>query len=148
YLQPERLGVSRTQAALFAACAFLFGGYPASAYLVQRETPVAEGASEAELRCIDLLRRSVPLRSETAGLLVAALRSGDMVALNEIFGNVRAEAMAAIVAGPEEWVLATLFEKLVERFLATNVRAVLPRGNEQIWSPLIASFLDRTPPTW
>jgi len=147
-LRPERIGVSRTQAALFASCAFFFGGFPASAYLVQRDTPVPEGATELELRCIDLLRRSAPLRSETATALAEALRSGNVGRITATVETARAEAVAALNSGPAEWVLAALFEKLVERFAATNIRAILPQGGDQLWTPLVASFLDRRPPTW
>src|SRR5665213_2612199 len=147
-LRPERIGVSRTQAALFASCAFFFGGYPASAYLVQRDTPVPEGATELELGCIDLLRRSAPLRSETAIALAEALRNGNAGTITATVETARAEAIAALNRGPAEWVLAALFEKLVERFAATNIRAILPQGGDQLWTPLVASFLDRRPPTW
>jgi replicative superfamily II helicase len=57
-------------------------------------------------------------------------------------------AMVALKAGPDEWIPARLFEQLMQRFQAQNVRAVLPEGFGDFWTPLVASLLDRKPPSW
>ena len=51
-LFPEALGISRTEAALFSACAFYFGGFPASAYLTIRnqEAEDLDNAASSSMR--------------------------------------------------------------------------------------------------
>jgi hypothetical protein len=142
------IGISRFEASLFSSCAFYFGGYPASAYLVQREFTPADVLTEHESRCRDLLLRPIQLSSETCSGLINALRTGDMQHLGRVEEDAKAEAARALRSSPEEWITAVLFEKLLERFSQTNIRAVLPNGQDAAWAPLIESFIDRQPPTW
>lgn len=137
-------GVSRTEANLFAACAFYCGGFPASAYVTVRtqQDPHVElgGASAA---CFDLLGRPRTMRSEVGRRLLAALRRGDMDRLAGSWRAARDAAREAFATGPEAWIPARLLERLLQQFLQTNLRAVLPDGGSEFWSPLIASLVDQ-----
>src|SRR5690606_37749482 len=59
-------------------------------------------------------------------------------------------AEEALRIGPDAWIPARLFEQLMKRFLATNVRAVLPLRPEEpdFWTPFVYSLLSRRPPSW
>lgn len=41
-----------------------------------------------------------------------------------------------------------MYSALLQRFAATNVRAVLPYGQDSTWEPLVSSFIARQPPVW
>lgn len=144
--QPDA-GVSRAEAALFAAAAFYFGGFPASAYLVLRESAPA-GPDEAFLACHDLLARPSAMSSAVGRSLLTAVRIGDSEAVSSTVAAVAARAASMLDVGPEAWIPARLLERLVRRFAAANVRAVLPGGYSPFWSPLVTSLLDRRPPSW
>lgn len=140
-------GVSRAEAALFAAAAFYFGGFPASAYLVLRESAPA-GSDEAFLACHDLLARPNAMSSDVGRALLTAVRIGDSEAVSSTVAAVAARAASMLDVGPEAWIPARLLERLVRRFAAANVRSVLPGGYSPFWSPLVTSLLDRSPPSW
>lgn len=141
------IGVAANEASLFAAASFYFGGYPASAYLTIKErAPVGE--SEAYRVCFDLLARPATMTSRTALLLITALRRGDLAAIEAVEASATQDAKAALAFGPNEWIPARLFEQLVKRFRATNIRAVLPDGSSDFWNPLVSSLLNRRPPSW
>jgi len=141
------LGVSASEAILFAASAFYCGGFPASAYLTIKNQPVSEEA-EIYQACFDLLARPSTLRSQTVAQLLQALRTGDLAFLESLGNAASTAARTALTTGPSEWIPARLFEQLVRRFLATNVRAILPDGGNAFWTPLIESFVSRKPPAW
>jgi len=145
--EPWKAAVQRSEAALFAAAAFYFGGFPASAYLMLKQTPAA-GANETDLACHDLLARPNTHRSETARQLVTAILGGDGAAVARVATEVAAHAESALNEGPDEWVPARLLERLIQRFTVTNVRAVLPEGQSAFWTPLVTSLLRRSPPVW
>ena len=145
--EPWKAAVQRSEAALFAAAAFYFGGFPASAYLILKQAGAA-GANETYLACYDLLARPNTHRSETARRLVAAILGGDEEAVTRVSAAVAAHAESALNEGPENWVPARLLERLTQRFTATNVRAVLPDGQSAFWTPLVTSLLRRSPPAW
>ncbi|MCA9633388.1 MAG: DEAD/DEAH box helicase [Myxococcales bacterium] len=144
---PWEASVQRSEAALFAAAAFYYGGFPASAYLMLKQTAAA-GATEAYLACHDLLARPGTRRSETAKNLVAAVLNGDAEGISSIAAGASVQARTALDLGPSEWVPARLLEKLTQRFAATNVRAVLPDGHSEFWKPLVQSLVRRSPPAW
>jgi len=145
---PPTVGVSRSEAALLASCAFYFGGFPASAHLTIRTQEPEVFDNEAHRACFDLLRRPTAMRSRIGATLLEALRGGDLRTIAEIVTSAMDLANDALQSGPNEWIPARLFEQLMQRFLATNVRTVLPDGGSDFWTPLIVSFVDRTPPTW
>jgi helicase len=141
-------GVSKTEATLFSASAFYCGGFPASAYLTIREQAPAEGGTETYRACFDLLGRRTTVTSVLCANLLQALRRGDMDALTQMGASTVANATAALAIGPNEWIPARLLEKLLKRFLSTNIRAVLPEGGDPFWTPLVDSLIDRTPSAW
>lgn len=142
------IGVSKSEATLFAATAFYCGGFPASAHLTIRSQEPAGNDAESYRACFDLLARPETMKSRIGSALVDALRHGDMAALTRMRERAREDAAAALLVGPDEWISARLFEQLVARFHATNIRAVLPDGSADFWSPFVASLLDRKPPSW
>ena len=146
----DLIGVPRAEPLLYAAAAFYCGGYPASASLTMRgKVPVTELESTDDyLACSDLLNRRKATRSQTVSRLLNALRKGDLAAVDEVVALAKERQLQALRAGPNEWIPARLLEKLIERFQQTNIRAVLPEGESDSWTPLIASFLERSPPTW
>jgi superfamily II DNA/RNA helicase len=140
--------VSRSDAALFGAAAFYCGGFPASAYLTIRLVNVPERDHDVAQGCFDLLGRPTAMRSQVGNALMTALRQGNLGEIAAIAERASTAASAALEIGANEWIAARLLEQLVLRFLATNLRAVLPRGDDEFWTPLVSSFLDRTPPAW
>ncbi|MCB9610567.1 MAG: DEAD/DEAH box helicase [Polyangiaceae bacterium] len=146
----RRVGISRSEAILFAAAAFYCGGFPASAYLVIREATPGTNDAEAYRACFDLIARPSDMTSRVGGQLIGALRRGDMTALATIAVSASQRAQEALHIGPDAWIPARLFEQLTKRFLATNVRAVLPLRPENVefWTPFVRSLLTRRPPTW
>lgn len=144
------IGVSQSEALLFAATAFYCGGFPASAYLTVRGAVarVDEDLGETHSACFDLLSRRPDPRSTIVGTLLAALRAGDLASIAAVVAAATNAARSAFLSGPTDWIPARLLERLLERFQRTNLRAVLPGGESTDWSPLVASFLDRTPPAW
>lgn len=142
------IGVSKSEATLFAAAAFYCGGFPASAHLTTRSLDPANVESESYRACFDLMARPGTMRSAVGRRLIGALRRGDMPALDGIRGSASRSAQEALTAGPDAWITARLFERLVDRFHATNIRAVLPDGGSEFWTPFVASLLNRSPPSW
>jgi superfamily II DNA/RNA helicase len=146
----RRVGISKSEAILFASAAFYCGGFPASAYLVIRDA--APGASDAEAyrACFDLIARPSDMTSRVGGQLIGALRRGDMQTLAAIGASATQRAEEALRAGPDAWIPAWLFEHLTKRFLVTNVRAVLPprADDSEFWTAFVGSLLGRRPPNW
>ena len=141
-------GVSSAEAALFAASAFYCGGFPASAYLIiQKHAPSPEDEDLLNA-CFDLLARPAELRSDVGRVLLAALRDGDTATIHATHETIVKQVPQALRVGPGEWIGTRLLEQLLARFVAANIRSVLPFGDDEFWSPLVGSFLDRTPPTW
>lgn len=141
------IGVPRYEAALFAAVAFYYGGFPASAHLtIKRFEPGSE--NETYLTCFDFLARPSNMASRDGRLLIGALRRGDMKLIAAFAANALDGSALALRLGPNEWVPARLLEQLMKRFVRMNVRAVLPDGASDFWTPLVSSLLNRKPPTW
>lgn len=141
-------GISRNDAALFAAASYYCGGFPASAYLTARAISGEDLADELSLSCYDMLARPAQMRSDTASAIRDVLRKGDQSALLKIAANLSVQTRAALESGPQDWIPARIIEKIVTRFVSTNIRGVLPGGDNPYWTPLVESFLDRVPPTW
>ncbi len=145
----HNVGVSPSDAAFFAAVAFYIGGYPASAYLVLRElSTVQDSATESQLACLDFLARSRTVRSQVVRKLIEALRSGHRELIEQAARDARDAAQAALVEGPNEWIPTRVLQQLLDRFIDTNIRAVLPDGYSHFWNDLVSSLLGRTPPIW
>jgi helicase len=146
--QIEALGISKDEAALFAAAAFYFGDFPASACLAMRQSARPSDQQSPWAACYDFLARPANLRSETAIEVREHLRSGDLLGLSENVEASATEARNALADGPGSWVAAALLSRLLTRFEESNIRAVLPEGATAFWAPLINSFIDRKPSTW
>lgn len=139
----HRVGISKPEATLFASAAYYCGGFPASAYLTLRATAPAADDGEAYRACFDLMARPGTMTSQVGGRLIDALRQGDMTTLSALGAEASERAQEALSLGPDAWIPAKLFEQLAKRFLATNVRAVLPRGETDFWTPFVRSLLRR-----
>jgi helicase len=146
--QIEALGISKDEAALFAAAAFYFGDFPASACLAMRQSARPSDPQSLWAACYDFLARPSNLGSQTAIDVQEHLRSGDLIGLRDKVEASATVAHNALVDGPDVWVAAALLSQLLARFETSNIRAVLPEGTTAFWSPLINSFIDRKPSTW
>jgi helicase len=136
------VGIDGNEALLFSAASFYCGDFPASAYLTLKgRTP--GGNDEATRACFDFLARPGRVTSATALALTDALRRGDMRQIETLGARAMQDARAALELGPNAWIPARLLEKLVGRFRLVNVRAVLPDGNSEFWTPLVSSLLNR-----
>lgn len=135
------------ETALFAASAFYFGGFPASALLTLN---ASDGATVSDIHqsCIELLARPSTLRTERVQRLVDAVRRGDLPTIGDSLIEASGSEAAALQLGPDEWIGWRLFSALLKRFARTNLRAVLPDGETRFWDPLVQSLIDRSPPAW
>lgn len=140
-------GVSTSEARLLSATAFYFGGFPASAYVTIREgtTVFADDASRA---AVDLLARRPNPDSDLVRRLREAVRIGDSETISTAVRQQEIEVAGALKQGPTEWATARVLQQLLVRFAETNVRAVLPEGASELWSPFVNSLMSRTPPVW
>lgn len=140
-------GILASETALFAAAAFYFGGYSASAYLTLKMADPTD-MTEAYLAGYELLARPSKIQSEIVLSLVAAVRRGDLQVIRNHSQKAARQEARALELGPDEWVGSRLFHEMVKKFEATNIRAVLPNGKDEFWNPLVRSLLSRTPPVW
>jgi helicase len=140
-------GTIASETALFAAAAFYFGGYSASAYLTLKATDPDE-VSEAHRACYELLARPSKVTSATVHAVVGAVRRGDLQALRDLGLQAARRETEAQQQGPDQWVGWRLFHHMLSRFETTNIRAVLPDGELEFWNPLVRSLLNRRPPVW
>ena len=138
-------GVSQAEATLYAAAAFYYGGFPASAHLIahsrQRKNADVDGFGAG---CFDLLERPESMASDLAEALRKAVRVGDRHQIEALRAQASLDTRASLSIGPSHWIAARLTEKLIERFARTNVRAVLPDGESDLWNPLVESLLARS----
>ena len=135
------VGISQAEARLFSAAAFYFGGYPASAYVTIREHHPLEGDSQRA--CFDILARPVDVASPLIRDIRSALIRGDLKTIADVTAHVTESAHHAAKIGPEQWVPLRLLQVLLERFQATNLRAILPNGDSPFWTPLVSSLVKR-----
>lgn len=133
----------QADAAMYAATAFYAGGYPASALTIARSIENIDQISPGFRASFDLLARPETARSAEVAALVDALRAGDAGVLDRALVASDLARETTLRSGPNEWVAAELHHVLLERLVASNVRAVLPDGWSQRWSPLVSSLLDR-----
>lgn len=141
-------GISTIEAALFSSAAYYCGGFPASASIVLRQFAQTEFNGDTAIACYDMLARPAVLVSDVSNRLRLALRRGDMGTLEEIRLASSIASQQSLQRGPDQWIPSRLLEKLLERFLSSNLRSVLPDGENQFWTRLIESLTDREPPTW
>jgi helicase len=139
------VGVSPSEAALYSASAFYFGGFPASAYVTMRNLGYPlEG--DGDRACFDLLSRPKAVASPIIRELLSALVQGDLGAIERIESRVAESANTALHFGPDEWIAFRLLQSLLAKFRTTNLRAILPDGKSNFWTPLITSLVKRG--TW
>lgn len=146
--QVNALGISKDEAALFAAAAFYFGDFPASACLAMRQSTRPTDPQSPWAACYDFLARPSNLGSQTAIEVLEHLSSGNLFGLSYNVEASATDAQSALADGPDTWVAAALLSRLLARFEVSNIRAVLPEGANAFWTPLINSFIDRKPSTW
>lgn len=141
-------GISKEDAALFAGAAFYFGDFPASACLAMRQSTQPTDPAGVRAACFDFLARPAVLQSDLARALQNSLREGTIAEISAQLELSRVRAIAALEEGPEPWIVATLMSRIIDRFSHTNLRAVLPQGENPFWTPLVRSLVDRQPSTW
>jgi len=146
-LEPSYRGILSPEAALFAAAAFYFGGYSASAYLTLKAADPAS-FGETQRACYELLSRPPKIESVPVRALVGAVRRGDLEQIREQRQQAADMEGPALEAGPDEWIGRRLFHRMLSKFEATNIRAILPDGGTAFWDPLVRSLLNRDPPAW
>lgn len=146
--QLRERGISKDDAALFAATSFYFGDFPASACLAMRQSSPPSNPATVRATCFDFLARPAALQSELALMLQSALKDGSMDEISKLVDWSQKETKSALEEGPQAWIEAKLMENLLARFNQTNLRAVLPNGEDQYWTPLIHSLVSRQPSTW
>jgi helicase len=140
-------GINSAEAALYAATSFYCGGYPASAYLSMLQIrPIPEAGLQRA--CYDLLVRPAEPTSNEVSSLLTYLRSNDLAALAAANEQSRVNALLALPQGPDAWVLARLYQQLLARFSAVNLRAVLPDRGIGFWNLFVESLISRRPSTW
>jgi helicase len=138
----------RSDTWLYSAASFYNGGFSAAAQLTMRQASPEEWFDENYRACFDLLARSGVPTSTSVLSLLELLREGSIEGIANRSVEAYESAKLALDVGPEEWVASYLYAGLLRRFEKVNLRAVLPNGDSDLWNPLIASFLERTPPVW
>lgn len=144
---PAFRGIQASEAAVFSAAAFYFGGYSASAYLTLKAV-APDSLNETQRACYELLSRPSTIRSARVRAIVGAVRRGDLDAIRAQSEQAAGLESAALNSDPNEWIGWRLFRRLLSRFEETNIRVVLPDGTSKFWNPLIRSLLNRSPPVW
>lgn len=146
--QLQHLGVVKEDAILFAAASFYFGDYPASACLTMRRGARPTDGQSSYGGCFDFMARPAELHSLVAMGVRESIQRGDSQQLEQLISNSRVAEKQALQEGPGAWIGARLLSRLLAGFRHTNLRAVLPNGYSEFWSPLIESFVNRRPSTW
>ena len=144
----KRVGISQSEANLFAAAAFYCGGFPASAYITIRRQPGDMSERQGYLACTDLLGRPTVMRSQVGQSLLSAVAEGDLQRIENIRLQTETDSEEKLQDNPNDWIPARLLEILVRRFATTNVRKVLPYGEHAFWTPFVQSLLGRRPAIW
>lgn len=141
-------GISKDDATLFSAAAFYFGDYSASACLTMRRAVPSIDDRSLRAACFDFLARPPQLRSQIAITIKELILSGNLEQLSRMIGELHSAERLALNEGPEPWIAAKLLNRLLENFNRTNLRAVLPHGNSDFWTPLVKMLVNRKPSTW
>lgn len=140
-------GILAPEAAVFAAAAFYFGGYSASAYVTLKASD-SDALGEIQRACYELLARPFSIQSARVRSVIGALRRGDLEVIRAQIEQAIEHEAAALKTNPDEWVGWRLFRQILSRFEETNIRVVLPDGASEFWNPLVRSLLNRDPPVW
>lgn len=146
HMQPK--SISKHEARLFAAAAFYFGNYPASAYLTMSGAKPPSDSESLYVACYDFLGRPQQLLSQTALDIREFILIGDLEGLSRLVIKSKEAEREALYEGPDQWIAAKLLGKLLSNFSLSNLRAVLPEGHSDFWTPLIKSLIERKPSTW
>ncbi|MDH6185310.1 hypothetical protein H4V98_002694 [Polaromonas sp. CG_23.6] len=117
----KRVGISQSEATLFAAAAFYCGGFPASAYITIRSQSVDLAGPESYLACTDLLKRPNAMRSALGQSLLDALERGELSQIDDARRETENASKEKLDDSASEWIPARLLENLVRRFTSTNV---------------------------
>lgn len=138
----QAVGVALSEAALFSAAAFYFGGFPASAYVTIKR---AIGRLDGDINqaCFDLLAKPRAVNSAKVRDVLDALLRGDLDTIASIQTEMAELANSALHIGPDDWIPLRLLESLLARFRTTNIRAILPEGRSDFWTPLVESLVSR-----
>lgn len=144
----KRFGISPSEATLFAAAAFYCGGFPASAYITIKSRRYDLDETDSYLACTDLLGRPDVMRSALGQSLLEALQRGALSQIQDARIVTAKESEEKLNDNSSEWISARLLENLVGRFASTNIRAVLPYGDNAFWTPYVQSLLNRRPAIW
>ena len=143
----QRFGISKADALLFAATAFYFGGFSASAYVTARQLRGLE-LDNRYGACIDLLTRPAAPTSDLVRDLLRALREDNLDVVASVAERVQRDLDTALIAGPDDYISQRLLYSLISRFATSNIRAVLPDASDGFWDTLVDSFLNRTNSSW
>jgi len=146
--QLSQHGVSKDDATLFAAASFYFGDYPASACLTMRRSRRPLDNQSAHAGCFDFLARPAELHSQVALDVRDSLLTGDLQRMDRLVNSLSAAERVALQEGPQAWIATKLLSRLLASFRVSNLRAVLPNGYDEFWSPLVESLINRRPSTW
>lgn len=146
--QLRQYGVSKEDAILFASSSFYFGDYPASACLAMRRGMRPLDNQSLRAGCFDFLARPIELRSQIAIDARESLRSGGQARMDQLVNNSLNAERSALTEGPGVWIAAKLLHRLLTSFRLSNLRAVLPSGQDEFWTPLVESLINRQPSTW
>lgn len=141
-------GISKEDASLFAACAFYFGDYPASAYLAMRQGIRPVDNQNLRAACFDFLARPKEMRSQIAINIREQLRIGDLQGIGRLTNMLLERERMALQEGPEAWIASKLLNRILSSFSQSNLRVVLPDGTQDFWTPLVSSLIDRQPSSW
>lgn len=136
------VGISQAEATLFSSAAFYFGGFSASAYVTMRSLgrPLNGYGGRA---CFDLLAKPSDVVSPLVHELRSALIRGDYAAIAGVEAQIVNSTKEALRVGPDEWIPLRLLQTFLARFRETNLRAVLPEGHSDFWTPLVSSLVGR-----
>jgi helicase len=136
------VGISQTEATMFSSAAFYLGGFSASAYVTMKSLghPLD---GDGERACFDLLAKPRDVVSPLVRDLRSALIRGDLASIAAIEAQVSDSAREALKVGPDKWIPLRLLEFLLAKFRETNLRAILPEGHLEFWTPLVSSLVAR-----
>jgi hypothetical protein len=141
-------GRTQADAFFYSASAYYLGGMSASAYLTMNRAQPGLWDVDAFRACYDLLARRQPIQSPQVAALLDALADGNSDEISAVLATAKRTAELALQLGPDEWVSARLLAALLDRFHDSNIRAILPDGDSERWTPLVESLLERWPPVW
>jgi hypothetical protein len=106
----NRIGISQSEANLFAAAAFYCGGFPASAYVTIKRQRDDMPGPQSYLACTDLLGRPTAMRSQLGQSLLHAVAQGDLQTIENIRLQTEADSADKLNDNPIDWIPARLLE--------------------------------------